>query len=98
MLLIFPLTGLGFLSWSQITSPSCCLVCLQQLSCLVAVTHQVSLSHAGAGLLSNHGAGGGTEMIPPPPTANHLALVAVINQGTGLCQGNPLQHQLGITQ
>lgn len=67
MLLIFPLTGLGFLSWSQIT---CCLVCLQQLSCLGAVTYQVSLNHAGAGagLLPSHEAGGGTEMIPLPPS------------------------------
>lgn len=49
MLLIFPLTGVDFLSWSQISSPSCYLVCLQQLSCLGAVTNRVSLNHAGAG-------------------------------------------------
>lgn len=70
MLLIFPLTGVGFLSWSQISSPSCCLLCLQQLSCPGTVTLRTSLNHAGAvaGLLPSHEAGGGTEVIPPPPS------------------------------
>lgn len=71
MLLIFPLTG-GFSVLVTDQLPILLSVCLQQLSCLGAVTHWVSLSHvgagAGAGVLPSHGAGSGTETIPLPPS------------------------------
>lgn len=70
MLLIFSSNRHGFSVLVTDQLPILVSVCLQQLSCLGAVTHQVSPNHvgAGAGVLPSHGAGSGTEMIPLPPS------------------------------
>lgn len=96
MLLIFPLTGLSFLSWSQNSSPSSCP--LSATAVLPGGCHPSSVPQPCGCWCWTFAQPRGWWWDRDGPTTSKTitwALVAVINRGTGLCQGNPPPASVG---